>query len=187
MLITLSSPFSNNWRKGYLSTNNQNRQIVALYNSADDRKTISYARYLKSVELGYEISEGFEVDHKDDNKFNDAPGNLQVLTKKQNLEKDNLKRESKYKGCTLICCNCGISYNLTPEQERSKVLNKTELNFCSTSCSGKYHYKRNEPPTKKTDITLFEEKVRSMRAEGYSDRKINQLTGITRHSLRLVK
>ncbi len=47
--------------------------------------------------------------------------------------------------------------------------------------------KRNEPPTKKTDITLFEEKVRSMRAEGYSDRKINQLTGITRHSLRLVK
>ena len=187
MIIELEPPFSSVWRKGYLSKTNEGRQIIALYNDANNRKTISYARYLKSVEIGYEVPEGFEVDHVDNDKTNDAHTNLQILTRQQNLDKDNKNRESKYKGCQLTCCNCNGVYNLTPDQERSKALNGTELNFCSRSCAGKYHYKNNEPPTKKIDISTFEEQVRVLRKQGLSERKIHQTTGLSRHSLRLVK
>lgn len=187
MVIDLLPPFSNCYRKGYLSINPEGRRIIALYNSSTDRRTMSYARYLKSVELGYEIPEGIEVDHADNDKTNDAIGNLQLLTKMENVTKDFSRRESKYKSCTLVCCECGVSYDITAKQHAARVANKTVLDFCSMRCSGTYHYKRNAPPTKKIDISEFEELVKSLKSQGMSDRKISETTGLSRHSVRLVR
>lgn len=187
MVINLSPPFSLSYKKGYLSTNPEGRKIVSLYNSASDRRTISYARYLKSVELGYEVPADFEVDHKDDNKKNDGFSNFQLLTKEENILKASSKKDSKYKGCVLKCEYCGHIYSLTPQQERSKTINKTVLNFCSMACSGKYYHRLGNIPTKKIDTSVFNKEVTELRNQGLSDRKIAIKLNISRWGVRMVK
>lgn len=96
MKIELESPFKEKWKCGYIVVNPENRRNVILYNTGETSTTISYARYLMSVKLGYIVPDGLEVDHKDDDKTNDDINNLQILTKPQNREKaDELFRSKR--------------------------------------------------------------------------------------------
>lgn len=98
-IIELQEPFKSNWKKGYLRYSNKDRRgRVDLYNTNSDRTTISYARYLKSVELGYVVPEGYEVDHKDNDKTNDDINNLQILTEEDNRLKEQYRSEEESRG-----------------------------------------------------------------------------------------
>lgn len=113
MKIDLQTPFKELWKTGYIVTNTENRRNVCLVNSEQDRTTISYARYLMCVKLGYILSSEYEVDHIDDDKTNDSIGNLQVLTKKENLQKfkESQKRKTFLTHGTLSCyryCKCDL-------------------------------------------------------------------------------
>lgn len=55
------------------------------------RTTVSYARYLMSVKLGYLVPDHLQVDHIDNNKENDDINNLQLLTPEQNKLKEQLR------------------------------------------------------------------------------------------------
>jgi len=68
MILELQDPFKSLWKKGYLTTDNDGRKRVSLYNSPMDRSGISYARYLMCVKLGYVLNSDFKVDHVDNNK-----------------------------------------------------------------------------------------------------------------------
>ena len=93
MKIELKSPFKEIWKYGYLRESSiDNRKRVDLFNSNTDRTTISYARYLMSVELGKVLSKDFEVDHIDRDCSNDEITNLQVIT----LEEHKLKTKQKF-------------------------------------------------------------------------------------------
>lgn len=89
MKIELEEPYKSDWKHGYIVTNRENRKHVILYNSPKDRSTVSYARYLMACSLGKYIDDGFEVDHIDNDKTNDVLSNLQILSKKENLNKSN--------------------------------------------------------------------------------------------------
>lgn len=87
MKINLESPFKEMYKSGFVVTNPENRKNVILYRTGKNNTTVSYARYLMSVKVGYIIPVGLEVDHIDDDKTNDDINNLQILTKQQNRKK----------------------------------------------------------------------------------------------------
>jgi len=140
MIISLQEPFSSRWRNGYLVVNPENRKNVVLYNSEADRTTISYARYLMCVHLGYILSDEYEVDHKDDDKTNDRIDNLQVLTKAQNLIKQATKDFENQVVYGYSCANnCGTYFTLTERQIKMRLNQGVEMAFCSHSCAASYH------------------------------------------------
>lgn len=109
MKIELEYPFINDWRLGYLRTSKDGRRRVDLFNSNTDRTTISYARYLMSCHVGRYLTAEEEVDHVDQNPTNDEISNLQILSTNDHLKK-TLENRPKGVVITLICSNCGTSF-----------------------------------------------------------------------------
>lgn len=102
-------------------------QLKHKYTSS--RTTITYAKYVMSVSLGRILEKEEEVDHIDNNKLNDDISNLQILTKKQNLEKS--KKEEAVVDC--ICEMCGTSFT-RPKRLAHHTRNPNVRCFCSKTC-----------------------------------------------------
>lgn len=130
MKIELEEPYKSDWKHGYIVTNKENRKHVILYNSPNDRSTVSYARYLMACSIGNYIDVGFEVDHIDNDKTNDVVSNLQILTKKENLDKSNPKLYNVY-----VCPICGVEF--TPKRKQWNRPNPC----CSRRCGAIKSYK----------------------------------------------
>lgn len=135
MKIELQEPFKSIWKNGYLLTNPENRQNVCLVNDSA-RTTISYSRYLICIKLGYMLSNEYEVDHIDNDKTNDDINNLQVLTKQQNIEKENLRYLTYNQvRCGYHCAYCELPFIVTEREKKMKIKqSKTGLAFCSREC-----------------------------------------------------
>lgn len=129
MKIELLPPFSLTWRNGYLVVNPENRKNVVLFNSEQDRTTISYARYLMSVHLGYVVPNEYEVDHINNDKTDDRIENLQLLTQQENISKENKLKTIYYE---FICPICKNNFSLTGKQlgQRRDKINPC----CGVSC-----------------------------------------------------
>lgn len=143
MLIELQPPFKDRWKKGYLQIHRNGRKNVYLYNSDQDRTTISYARYLMSVHIGMEIPSEYEVDHKDDDKTNDVIENLQILTKEQN----RLKQEYKYiffeqAHYHVQCAYCGFQYLISERDLKMKLAKNLTYIFCSRRCAVGFQFNK---------------------------------------------
>jgi len=141
MFLELQEPFKSLWKKGYLRTSNlDNRRRVDLCNSKSNRTTISYARYLMCVKLGYVINSDFEVDHVDNNKSNDDVNNLQVVTSVENKLKETIRYlEEEQISYGYHCAFCNTPFILTEREQKMRLAKNQELAFCSRSCSAKYH------------------------------------------------
>jgi hypothetical protein len=80
--------------------------------TGNERKTISYARYLMSTHLGRLLTDEEHVDHINDIKLDDRIENLQILSQKENNIKAGLVRRGEIKHGTLTgyryckCCLC---------------------------------------------------------------------------------
>lgn len=128
-LINLEMPFSNDWKKGYLVTNSEQRKTVILYNSNSDRSSISYARYLMTVHIGRYLNKNEQVDHIDNDKTHDTLENLQILTPRENIIKSSSKTLHDF-----ICGWCDTAFQLESRQmHKSRKLPPC----CSRSCSAK--------------------------------------------------
>ena len=146
MEIQLLPPFNQKWNKGYLVINPENRRNICLYNSNQDRTTISYARYLMSVHLGYEVPSHLEVDHINDDKTDDRIENFQLLTPEQN----KLKQEYNYvmfeQSLYLVeCAWCEIRFFISLRDMKMKLAKGLEHMFCSRRCAGKFHSHDKQP------------------------------------------
>ncbi len=141
MLLQLQEPFASRWRNGYISFDTEGRKRVTFYNSQDDMWGMTYARYLMCVHLGYILPTELEVDHKDDDKTNDDFSNLQVLTKEQNLLKQQynyiMNQQVVY---GVYCACCGTPFLLLEREVKNRIAKGVELPFCSRSCAAKYHH-----------------------------------------------
>ena len=84
MKIQLEYPFND--YAGYLVINPEGRKNICLIplDKTKKRTTISYARYLVSVNEKRILSKKEQVDHIDGNKTNDVISNLQILSAKEN-------------------------------------------------------------------------------------------------------
>ena len=131
MVVTLESPFNTLYRKAYLREDSKGRRRVDLINSRNDRTTISYARYLMCVKIGYVLSNDYEVDHIDGNCNNDEILNLQILTKEEHLLKTVREATTGRNMKTLLCVCCGCEF----EREVRNIRNSRSI--CSRSCNGK--------------------------------------------------
>ena len=131
MVFDLEQPFKSLYKRAYLREDRSGRKRVDLVNSEKDRTTISYARYLMCVKLGYLLSDEYEVDHIDRDCSNDDITNLQVLTKEEHLLK-TAKESTTGRNTKLLVCECCGKYF---EREVRQIKNRRQ--FCSYSCNGK--------------------------------------------------
>lgn len=129
-------PYENYWYyKVWHSSQGRWYVNLLLKDNPKNRTTISYARYLMSVTLGRFLDPASEhVDHKDNDKSNDAIENLQILTPLENLKKqETLYREKVPKYTELTCPKCGKIFSVLSKNYRFKIKNQNTIS-CSRKC-----------------------------------------------------
>lgn len=147
MIIELQEPFKSLWSKGYLRVEATGRKYLSLYNAVGDQTSISYARYLMCVHLGYILAPDLEVDHRDDDCTNDDINNLQVLTAQENLLKQQWNYTQNVQECRgYACAWCNTYFILTMRQVNMRLAQNVEMAFCSQSCSSSYHHHHTPRP-----------------------------------------
>ena len=187
MKIDLEYPYNTLWNNGYIVINPEGRRNVVLFNSQIDRSTVSFARYLMSVKLGRFLTDQEEVDHIDDNKTNDDPNNLQILTPEQNREKQRLHYiNNVQQKFDLACPYCGKDFTLTERDMKMRFdyfhkNNGSGLIYCSSSCNAKYNSDTN-PIGRPTDEDLIQ-RIKSLRRHGLSSYKIADQLKISRNTV----
>ena len=175
MKIELEEPYKSKYRLGYLRTSKDGRRRVELINSSKDRTTTAYARYLKSVEVGYILSDETEVDHIDGNCSNDEISNLQILTIKEHMEKSSKEMST---GRSITECTCSFCGKIFTRFTNRINENNAEI-FCSHSCNGKFYAKY----FKKTKSDEIISEIRRLNKEGWSGYKIAKHMNISRNTI----
>lgn len=104
------------------------RRIVAIIRPDKTKTSMSYGRYLLCIKEARWLEAGEEADHVDDDRLNDHPGNLQVLTGQAN-------RRKAAKGVTtvtLICPGCNREFDR--ERRQTHLVKGGTRTFCSRTC-----------------------------------------------------
>lgn len=117
------------------------RWCVGIYEPNKLNTKMLLARFLMQEHLGRLLKTEEEVDHVDENKYNDVIENLQILTKAQNIAKRNASQIKYTNSVSAICAFCEVEFKLTRTQqyERARTLKKeTPGPFCSKSHASKY-------------------------------------------------
>lgn len=187
MRISLSSPFVEKWDYGYLVDGTDGRKRVLLYKNKKQDFGLSYAKYLKSVELGRILKSHEEVDHEDEDKTNDDPSNLQILTKAENIRKSQEYRKQQKEAdgyYSLIPCSnpeCSNELKLTP----AEVIKRKGIYgyACSRPCAFQLQViNGNKPGGKKGQPLISEEKIaelRTLKAAGVRGKEICSKVGVS--------
>ncbi|QVD49218.1 hypothetical protein LUCX_148 [Xanthomonas phage vB_XciM_LucasX] len=175
MIIDLEEPFKSVYSKGYLRVESDGRKYVSLYNCAGDQRSISYARYLYSVRMGYEIPGDIEIDHRDGDKSNDSFDNLRPMTIQMHRDKTYFERLNK-DWVDLVCPCCTETFRRSSRYLRDKRSQGQVEFYCSRSCSTKM----NTPMKKPLEVI---EQIRELKAEGKSSYFIASALGVARNTV----
>jgi len=184
--IELEEPYKSIYKVGYVITNSENRKHIILAKNDGGISSCSYARYLMAVKLGYFISKDFQVDHINNDKTDDRPENLQLLTQKENIAKqtkhyiDNIQK--RY---TLSCFNCNKEFIITERQLKMRNKSTKTGNFyCSRRC---VQHTCRPPINSKRNFVYFPvdkiAKIKQLRSEGLSSYKIAEALGCARNTV----
>ncbi len=187
MIITLEYPFTELYNAGYTHVGNEGRKLITLKKFNGELVGTSYARYIMAVKLGRFLTDQEEVDHIDNNKTNDDPNNLQILTPEQNREKQRLHYiNNVQQKFDLACPYCGKDFTLTERDMKMRFdyfhkNNGSGLIYCSSSCNAKYNSDTN-PIGRPTDEDLIQ-RIKSLRKQGLSSYKITDELKISRNTV----
>lgn len=136
MQIELEYPYKDLYKHGYLVKNKEPRRNVILFNSKEDRSTISYAKYLTEVYLKSFIDKKYVVDHIDDNQLNDTIENFQLLTTQENNIKGIQNKKSTELLVELSCGVCGNTF-IKAKNQTHLIIRTKKSTYCSKSCASK--------------------------------------------------
>lgn len=95
--------------------------------------TVNRSKLLLETKLNRRLIGGEEADHIDNDKTNDSPNNLQILSKSDNIKKSIPLRKPK-EILKAECPHCGKFIILTNKQ-RNKYFNGIRIFYCSSTCS----------------------------------------------------
>lgn len=105
----------------------------------NNRKTLLYSKYIMSISIGRVLTKDEEVDHKDGDKLNDAISNLQILSRKENVEKFNSSRTRDI--VELVCPECLSVFYRERRKTHLTSYSRSKSTCCSRVCSGRYSSK----------------------------------------------
>lgn len=98
---------------------------------ANSKGLYPHHRVVMENTLGRPLRENEDVHHINEDKTDNRPENLQVLSKSEHTK----KHVSKLAPVSLVCPRCSNDFELTPRYYRLRLKrNKTGLVFCSRSC-----------------------------------------------------
>ena len=134
MVIELSDFYKKRgYIRAYLATDKQPRRVCTLRRSDGTMTSMSYAKYLYTSHYQCDINSKDTVDHINGDKTDDRIENLQVISKRYNVQKDHKRKEMIVRKCPV----CGVEF----------LFNKSDIKFkpnpcCSRRCGGiKSHWK----------------------------------------------
>jgi len=119
-------------------TRKDGRKHVILYDpKTQKRTTVSYPKYLMEQHLGRKLGIDKTVDHIDDDFTNDDLGNLQILTRLENVKKSHLLRPAEF--YIFECPICKVHFKSRMSDYRYHQEKKGKAGpFCSKTCAGVY-------------------------------------------------
>ena len=133
-------PFSDYKSSGPTRDGGDGRMRLHLLGGTGNR-SMSYARYLFSVVTGQEPTEGYDVDHVDGNRCNDAVGNLQAITRHENIVKYAGSEPRSLARRTLLKLECPACHKVFFKNICETHLNRGgSATYCSRACG--YLWKR---------------------------------------------
>lgn len=135
--IELNTPYSNDYKAGYLNINKERRRVLALIDNNGNHTSTSYARYLMSCHIGRYLEKDEHVDHIDNDKMNDVLENYQILSRIENNRKNRCRTF-----ISLICPICGEEFSKEKRQLSSKI-KQGKKPTCSRRCGGKVSHLNN--------------------------------------------
>ena len=182
MLLELQEPFKSQWQKGYVYTRSEDgRQVVRLHNDNGERLGMTYARYLKSVELGYVVPPEFEVDHRNDDRTDDRPENLQLLTPLENKAKEWVRKSEEIPSYGYYCGTCGNPFLVDASDHAKRQTQGNEKHYCSRQCF--YLSESASPPPAKGKTEEEIAQIKELRANGKTSYQIAEITGMSRNTV----
>jgi hypothetical protein len=117
------------------------RYMAILFESNERRTSTAWAKYVYETHHKVKLPKGQQVDHRDENRLNDDISNLQVLTKKDNIEKNVATRPPR-KTVDLVCPVCQQTFTRRIGQTNLVPCRKNQRRvFCSRVCIGKAYEK----------------------------------------------
>ena len=106
-----------------------------------EKRLMSYPKYLMEQELGHSLKLNEEVHHKDENPLNNDLTNLEVRTHGEH----QAEHATKYYDSTAVCGWCGKEFLWTAMQQSHFYSNQrireatSTTPFCSRQCAGKHN------------------------------------------------
>lgn len=114
----------------YVAINKEPRRVATL---RDNNGNMTYAKYLYTSYYKCDVDKENNVDHINGDKMDDRIENLQVISKRYNIQKDHKRREM----VIMVCPVCNKEF-LFPKRNLSSRPNPC----CSRRCGGiKSHWK----------------------------------------------
>lgn len=183
MKIELEEPFRSMYNCGYTYVDSENRKRVNFTSGTRTVSGMTYARYLMCVKLGYVLPTELEVDHRDDDKTKDDINNLQVLTREQNMLKEQYRQAMERTYYGYHCAVCDNPFILSPRDLNQRLAQGTELAYCSRSCAVKMQHMQGKtglkPPVSEEAI----QRIRLLRSQGMSSYKIADIVEVSRNTV----
>ena len=120
-------------------TRKDNRKVVVLYEkdkSIPRHTSISYAKYLLEIKIGRLLEPHETADHIDEDKTNDDPANLQILSLVENVRKHAASKEciTTYEFICPVCKNTAVKLIRYVKHNKKRG---SKGPYCSRSCAGK--------------------------------------------------
>lgn len=128
MVIEISDYYKKKgFNRAYVVTNKEPRRVAVLRRPDKTMTSMAYAKYLYTSYYNCEVFPGDQVDHINGDKMDDRIENLQVISRRQNINKSHSKKEM----VELTCPICGEKF----------LFDKRNLPFyknpcCSRRCGG---------------------------------------------------
>jgi len=138
-------PFDQYLRGVVCHDKENDRRVARLYKRSEKvtgpiaiNTNILVGRYLYAVRLfrqsGLLIPDDYEVDHIDENRWNDTYSNFQLLTKIENLQKTQSYRSHCRLCYVLICPVCLNKFDAIVQHTQLRPENRHLVFYCSRRC-----------------------------------------------------